>query len=279
MNQTSYSAIQRLPVPMPSADLALLEARKLEESSFHDEWRGEHRAHIPAGNERWYEAAGPVRRHIAGWLDRHVPGGSFLDYACGDGSMALRAADTGASFAVGIDISLGSVERAERRARERGYGPEKVRYLQRDCENTQLPQDAFTTAVCAGMLHHLDLDRAFPELFRIMAPGGRVICIEALAYNPLIQEYRRQTPELRTAWEAEHILSAADFDRARAAGFVVENVRHWFLLSPLGALLPPGRLRAGAISALQLVDQPLCRIPWLKWWSWQITFELMKPAR
>jgi hypothetical protein len=80
------------------------------------------------------------------------------------------------------------------------------------------------------------------------------------------------------SWEAEHILTRADLERARRAGFRVENVRYWFLLSPLGALLPKGWMRRSMISLLHVIEWPLCRLPGLKWWSWQLTFELVKPG-
>jgi SAM-dependent methyltransferase len=279
MNQASLAALRQLPVPMAASDFSALDERKVQESAFHDEWRAEGGTGESAGNVRFYEAATPVKEYIGAWFNRYVPGQAFLDYACGDGSLALRAAAAGAAFALGIDISLGSVEGANRRAQALGYAEDKVRFLQRDCEDTQLPAGSFGAAICSGMLHHLDLDRAFPELFRIMAPGGRIICNEPLAYNPAIQAYRQRTPALRTEWEAEHILTMEDLRRAERAGFRLENVRFWFLLSPIGALLPAGPLRRAAISFLHFIERPLCMIPGLKWWSWQLSFELVKPDR
>jgi SAM-dependent methyltransferase len=278
MNQNTVSDLQNLPVAMPTSELASLEPRKVEELSFHDAWRVEGGTGADAANNRWYQATGPLRRYIIDWFKRRVAGGVFLDYACGGGGWCFFAAEIGARFALGIDISLVSVQNANSAALSMGHGPDKVRFLQRDCEATHLPDNTFKTVLCSGMLHHLDLNRAFPELHRIVEPGGRVLCIEPLAYNPAIQMYRKRTPELRTEWEAEHILTRADLQRAREAGFRVENVRHWFLLSPLGAALPSGWLRRSAIALLHLVEWPLSRIPGLKWWSWQMTFELVKPA-
>jgi ubiquinone/menaquinone biosynthesis C-methylase UbiE len=146
---------------MPTTDLAALDPRKIEESAFHDEWRAHASSPEGAGNVRWYEAAIPVKEYVFNWMKANVPGGAFLDYASGDGAATLRASDAGAAFALGIDISLVSVENAARRAKDMGYPEAKVRYLQRDCENTQLPEGTFNTALCSGMLHHLDMDKAF----------------------------------------------------------------------------------------------------------------------
>ena len=44
--------------------------------------------------------------------------------------------------------------------------------------------------MCCGMLHHLDLSYAFPELRRILSLEGKILAIEALDYNPIIKLYR-----------------------------------------------------------------------------------------
>ncbi len=76
-----------------------------------------------------------------------------------------------------------------------------------DAEQLTFPDQTFDLIVCNGVLHHLDLRYAYPELARVLKPGGRILCLEALGYNPAIQLYRKLTPHLRTAWEAEHILT------------------------------------------------------------------------
>jgi len=127
------------------------------------------------------------------------------------------------------------------------------------------------------MLHHLDLSRAFPELARVMRPGGRILCVEALGYNPIIQLYRDRTPELRTDWEKKHILTMREVDYART-WFDVENIRFFLMAAPLATLLPSGPLRRGFLSVGKLVDSVLTRIPGVRLWSWQFAFELVKRA-
>src|SRR5258708_30622380 len=149
MNEKLLSTLQQLPVPMPSNELSSLEPRKLEESTFHDAWRAEDEGGDEDANLRWYEAAGPAKRYVWEWFKRHVPGGVFLDYACGYGPATLRAVDAGAAFALGIDISLVSVEGAARHARDLGYDENKVRFLLRDCEGTRLPDDTLYAPLCS----------------------------------------------------------------------------------------------------------------------------------
>lgn len=254
------------------------EARKREEAEFHDRDRAGHKDEEDEGetspNRRFYVAkAGPAST-INHFISNHAPGRTVLDYACGHGALAIQAAQVGASLTVGIDISAVSVRNATENASRAGVS-ERTRFLQRDCENTELPEQAFDIAICSGMLHHLDLPRAFPELHRLLKPGGRVICGEALSYNPVIQWYRNRTPELRTAWEKEHILNLDDL-RLASHWFRVENIRYYNLVAPLAGFLPAGPLRATAARILGGADSILTRIPLLKYWSWVFTFELVR---
>lgn len=259
--------------------LESLGERKIEEASFHDRDRAHHRDEIApeeSPNRRFYEAATLVRDHVDDWICRNADGGIFLDYACGNGLQGIAAARAGARHVVGIDISETSVRNATESAATLGVS-ETTSFLQRDCENTGLPDGCFDAILCSGMLHHLDLSRAFPELHRITAPGGRIYCQEALHYNPVIQMYRNRTPELRTSWEKEHILGLRD---VRFAGnwFRVENTRFYLMTAPLATLLPQGPLRRGGLKIGHAIDRVLTRTPFLKYWSWQFSFELVKPA-
>jgi ubiquinone/menaquinone biosynthesis C-methylase UbiE len=252
-----------------------LESRKQEEAEFHDQFRSLQRAEEldSTANTRFYAAFAPVRELVNEWIGRTVPGGSFLDYACGRGDMAIAAARAGAALSVGIDISPVSVRSAAKNSDKAGVSSE-TRFLQRDCEATGLPDDSFDACLCSGMLHHLDLARALPELHRITAPAGRILCVEALGYNPVIQWYRNRTSELRTAWEKDHILTLREV-RFAERWFRVENLRFHLMAGPLG-VLAPGPIRAAAIRLGQGIDRLLTNMPLIQRWSWVFTFELVK---
>ncbi len=253
-----------------------LEERKREEAYFHDVDRLDHRdeATDSTSNRRFYESMSPAKMLMLDWIARHSPGSIVLDYACGHGAQAISAAGAGAALTVGIDVSEVSVENARELAERAGLAG-STRFLQRDCEATGFPDNTFHAAICSGMLHHLDLEYALPELHRIMKPGGRVICMEALSYNPVITLYRRMTPHLRTEWESRHILGMKDLRLARR-WFSVENVRFFNMLSPLAILLPSGWARQAALRAMEALDSVLTRIPFIQLLSWVFVFELVK---
>jgi len=265
------------PIALGNSWVGRLEDRKRAEAEFHDDYRANHQnEQKTAPNQRFYDAASVVNDHVDDWI-RKCPAsgtGTFLDYACGDGTQTLKAARAGAKLAVGIDISETSIRNAIENAAAAGVS-DRTRFLQRDCEDTGLPSGSFSSALCSGMLHHLELSRAFPELARLMERGGRILCVEALSHNPIIQLYRNRTPELRTEWEKSHILGLRELEYAKR-WFMVENVRFFLMAAPLATLLPTGPMRSAFLRIGHAIDGVATRIPGLQRWSWQFSFELVK---
>lgn len=125
------------------------------------------------------------------------------------------------------------------------------------------------------MLHHLDLSYAFPELRRILKPGGRILAVEALNYNPLFKLYRRLTPLLRTQWEKNHILSLRDVAFARRF-FEVRDVRFWHLATLLTVPLRKTAFFAPALRVAEAVDSVLLRLKPFSLLAWMFSFEMVK---
>lgn len=256
--------------------LRSLDARKVAELEFHDKYRDLDRIEKLDedtyerfyGNKKYYVATrnswGYVNDRIAELSKDRI----FLDYCCGNGDNAQKAAHAGAKLAIGIDISRVSVENATQKAAEAGLA-ENTWFVQGDAENTKLPDNSIDTILCSGALHHLDLSYAFHELRRVLAPGGRVIVFEALDYNPVIKAYRNRTPDMRTAWESEHILDLKDLDFARRF-FDVEDTRYWHI----SAILTPHIPWAAAL--LGRLDDLLTRVPLVQLMAWCWSFELVK---
>ncbi len=145
--------------------LAGLEPRKLEELKFHDRYRNQnHLSKLSEdsyekfyGNKKFYTTIQLSTDYVKNWLQGYAKDKIFLDYACGNGLNAIRAAKAGAELAIGIDISDISLRNARELARQEEVS-DKVYFFQGDCENTGLPNHCIDLAVCSGMLHHLDLN-------------------------------------------------------------------------------------------------------------------------
>lgn len=263
-----------------SAWLESLDDRKRKELEFHN--RDRDRAFIDEasqsqdtfekfyGNKKYYGCTSRSRDFVSNWIATNAKDKVFLDYACGNGANAILAAKSGAAIAMGLDISDVSIRNARQFGQQAGC-KDNLRFFQADAENTKLPDACVDTVICSGMLHHLDLNFAFPELKRILKPGGRILCVEALDYNPLIKLYRVLTPQMRTEWEMSHILSLRDLDFA-GKYFSVENVRYWHILGYVGGKFP---FLAGLLDAL---DRTIERIPYFNRMAWIFTFELVKKS-
>jgi ubiquinone/menaquinone biosynthesis C-methylase UbiE len=258
-----------------------LQDRLHEERDFHDRRELDRRELAEEGfqrkysNKKWYTITRLSRRHVDAWITNHGRGARALDYCCGLGGMSLKLAKAGAEV-WGVDISLRSIETA----RDRLIGAGLARSATFSVMNAELlafPAGTFDLVVCSGVLHHLDLDRAYAELARVLKPHGRALCIEALAHNPLISWYRRRTPHLRTAWEIEHILRVRDIYRARTY-FRHLDVRFFHLCSIAAVPLRGTWAFEPVLATLDRMDGLLLRVPGVRSLAWQAIFELSFPV-
>jgi ubiquinone/menaquinone biosynthesis C-methylase UbiE len=257
--------------------LASLSERKRKELEFHD--RDRDRSTVQEmdsdtyerfyGNKKYYSATARSKNYVEDWIARNARGKVFLDYACGDGKQAILAAKHGASLSIGIDISRVSVDNARVDARQAGVAA-NTRFVQADAENTRLPENSVDVILCSGMLHHLDLSYAFPEMRRILVPGGKILAVEALDYNPAIKIYRWSTPQMRTEWEAAHILSLKDVEFGRRF-FVVRDIRYWHITS----IFAP-HIKIVPVGFFDAIDSVLERAAGLRLMAWMFTFVLEK---
>ena len=256
-----------------------LESRKQIEGEFHDQMRDKARFSQQSGdtfeefytNRRFYRTAANSRDYFYSWLEQNVRDKVVLDFACGDGKVAIFCAKAGAKYVVGIDISATSIANARSEAAAAGVA-DRTYFLRGDCENTGLPESSIDVVVCAGVLHHLDLSYAYPEIRRVLAEGGKALAFEALDYNPLIKLYRMRTPQMRTDWEKAHILSLKDV-RFAERFFRLGEVRFFHIVTMLGVWLP------AFLPLLSRVDRLITRIPGLRLWSWMFTFEMLSDKK
>ncbi len=225
-------------------------------------------------NNKIYSITRQTQRLIDEWMSRHASGATALDYCCGQGLTTIDLARHGAT-AYGIDIAGEEIRLATQHAFKAGCAA-STHFSVMDAEQLTFPDQTFDLIVCNGVLHHLDLRYAYPELARVLKPGGRILCLDALGYNPAIQLYRKLTPHLRTAWEAEHILTMR---QVKEAGLFFDGVgvQFFYLLSIAAIPLRNTPVFNPVLRLCEFLDAFVLRIPLVQLMAWQVVFELTSP--
>ena len=260
-----------------------MEERKQKEIDFHNALRDDTLKKDPAefrrltANRKYYAAAAKSIDEYRALLARYCSDGTVLDYGCGDAEYSTFLARSGARRVEGIDISDVSVENSRRLVATQGLG-DRVFFRVMDGESLDFESDSFDLVCEAGVLHHLDLEKAISEISRVVKSDGRAICYETLGHNWFIHLYRRLTPHLRTEYETQHILRVDDFRMMRKY-FASIEVRFYHLT--VLATVPFRRLSGfNALRAFfDAVDSVLLRIPFLRRQAWMMIFVLSGPIR
>lgn len=228
-------------------------------------------------NMKYYAIERRSRETVLDWFRDNCPGKAVLDMCCGNGEDSVFIAKSRAAKVVGIDISDQSVANCRSLAERSGVG-QVASFETRDAEDTGFADNSFDIVSEYGALHHLDLDRAMAEIVRILKPDGKAICVEALGHNVAIHLYRRMTPELRTAWEVDHILRRQQFEHMkRHFGRIEMRFFHLFTLAAV-----PFRntvLFGPLLAMLEKLDNIVLKLPGLRWQAWQTVFVLSEPKK
>jgi len=236
--------------------------RLAREKSFHDERFG-HSDDFRSVTGKYYsikEEPRALYRHLA--LEGCARG-SLLEFGCATGDQSLWWLEGGASV-TGIDISSAAISRAK--SRWKGTPHEsRSEYLEMNAESLEFDDDTFDVIVGNGIIHHLNLDLCYREIARVLKPGGRAVFMEPMGHNPLINLYRKLTPDLRTA--DEHPLKEQDINLARKYFDSVQSTPfHLFTL-----LAVPFRRRSvfePLLKFLANIDRVVFRIPVLRRQAW-----------
>ena len=249
---------------MPTAT-RLDREREFHDRAFSEQTRAEVR--------RFYSVNGSLRAWYEAQLARRAPGAEVLEYGCGPGSAAYLLAERGA-VVTGIDLSPVAIDLA-REEGERRWLDNRLDFRVMDAEHLDLADDAFDLVCGSGILHHLDLERAYAEIARVLHPRGSAVFIEPLGHNPLINAYRNRTPQLRTV--DEHPLRMADLKLARRWFGEVET--RFFTLTSLAAVpLRDWSGFPGLVRALDRVDAGLFRVlPPVRRHAWMAGMVLSAP--
>ena len=167
--------------------------RLTREAEFHDRWASEIDPASALVDESFTAITALENAHVERTFG-DVRGLRILDYGCGAAEAGVYFAKRGATV-VGVDVSAGMLAAAGHLAAHHGVSIET-----RLVTGAGIPAERgeFDRVYGNGVLHHVDLGAAVPELARVMKPTGVGAFIEPLSYNPAIAVYRRLAEAVRT---------------------------------------------------------------------------------
>jgi SAM-dependent methyltransferase len=193
-----------------------------------------------------------------------------LDYGCGIGSLTEKVAKSHPEKIVGIDISNISIDKAIARAKEYNLN---VEYKVDNCENSNLESNTFDLIYGSGILHHLNLEKSAKEINRLLKKNGKMLFIEPLGTNPIINIYRKLTPKSRS--EDEHPFLPGDFDFLKSV-YAQVNVKYYGFFTLV--FFPFYRKPEKSIiyNFFAAVDQKIFKIKIFRFLAWSVLIEAKK---
>ncbi len=179
------------------------------EVHFHDEWALSTDLTKVAVREAFESPTALENRFILKQMGP-LTGKRVLDVGAGLGESSVYFALQGADVTT-TDISPAMVETAVKLGELHGV---KLRGLVLCGESLNVPEGEFDIVYVANTIHHVTDKRAlFTQIQRALKPGGWFYSWDPLAYNPVIEVYRRMATKVRT--EDESPLRRKDLKLAR----------------------------------------------------------------
>lgn len=221
------------PLPSHQADYAAWEHAEVQRSALEASLTADNGLLISERTRRRYadpaeDTAYPLE--YAYRLLGDVRGRNVLDLGCGNGANTALLALRGANVC-GFDVSPDLIALARRRLAANQIDGD-VRFLVGSAHAMSLPDASMDVVFGMAILHHLDLERAAAETWRVLRPGGRAIFKEPVRNSRTVWAIRRmipyQAPDVspyeRPLTDAELRTFAKPFRSVRVRAFALPHV-------------------------------------------------------
>ncbi len=213
----------------------------------------------PAGRIRWQRRIAMLTAHIR-------PEMKVLELGCGTGLFTAGIAASGAAVTA-IDISPDLLKEAAEQVKAGN-----VSFLRENAYDMSFPDASFDSVVGSSVLHHLELDMALKEIYRVLKDGGTACFTEPNMLNPQIA-LQKNIP-----WLKRRLGDSPDETAFFAWQLKRELKEHGFkdiVVTPFDFLHP------GIPAALIPVFKPLCdcaeKIPLLRSIAGSLYIKCKKP--
>jgi len=204
-----------------------------------------------------------------------VTGQEVLEYGSGWGENTILLARRGARVHA-LDISPELIAINRRRMQVNGV-TSGVRFSVASAYEVPVPDESVDVVFGMAILHHLDLDLAAREVYRILRPGGRAIFSEPMRSSPTLRALRRMIPCRLPANVSPYERPLTMGELARfSKGFRQGRSRSFELpWSRVAERLPVLRT---SLTSLRSWDRAmLARFPGLAYYAAIRVFEIIKP--
>lgn len=222
--------------------------------------------------DSYYEIFIGIRAEFKKRVSHSIQGKRALELGCGPTTFSPEFSHL-AEHIKGIDISEEAVRQSEEIAKKNGLN--NVDFEVMNAEELSLPAQSIHLIFGSGIIHHLDLTAFYKEARRVLVPDGRILFMEPLGHNPIINAYRKLTPGMRTP--DEHPLLKKDLIQL-AQNFENLNIKYYYFWSLFAIPLRKYKIFKSVLFFLDGLDQFMFKwIPGSKNWAWYALLDASNP--
>ena len=233
----------------------------LREKKFHDEL---HFKNKPRKENIFYKAISTMFEDFEKYIEKNSQSKIVLDFGCGIGTITERVAKYQPAKLVGIDISEISITKAKKSAKDKNLN---IEYISDNCEKSKLISSSYDLIYGSGILHHLNLELCVVEINRLLKKEGTMIFMEPLGTNPLINLYRKLTPNSRSP--DEHPFLKKDFDFLKK-NYNDVNIKYYGFFTLLFFFFYKNPKESNFFKILSNIDNFLFKFKYLKKLAWSV---------
>jgi len=158
-------------------------------------------------SSNWVEDQKLIRRIFE--LSEAKKDSSVLDIATGTGLIAKEFHGK-VGKVIGLDISREMAKHADNCMDEIVFSP---------IEHMPFAENTFDACVCRQGLQFAELDKAIPEIHRVLRPGGTVVLCHLTAYNEQDRDLTFRIQELRNPARKNYLMPNDISDALKRQGF------------------------------------------------------------
>jgi len=233
----------------------------LREKEFHNKLQSKSKGRF---ENIFYKALYNMYKDFSTYTSEKSKNKVVLDYGCGSGSITQKIAALKPSKLFGIDISEVSINKAMENAKILNL---QINYSVDNCEETKFKNETFDLIFGSGILHHLNLNKSVSEINRILKSDGEMVFLEPLGTNPLINLYRKLTPNSRSA--DEHPFLKKDFNFINSL-FDSVTVRYYGFFTLIFFLLYRNPKKSFLFKIISKLDHYFFKIRYFRNFAWSV---------